>query len=171
VQRSERLLLENLAAYEAFASAVLDYVAKGKENRGTELQQRLTDYAAAILQAYEVTSGRALQAVINNILENLPREVIHAIYKELPAPQQSLLRRPWAINPDCIGAQPKTQALLERGGDWCISMREVMRTLSRANTTLICAHLLSRFFTMPRSTTRLRSSQAASSPCLPSTMT
>jgi hypothetical protein len=71
----------------------LSYVAKGKENRSPELQQRLTDYAAAILQAYEVTSGRALQAAINNILENLPREVIHTIYKELPAQQQSLVRR------------------------------------------------------------------------------
>jgi hypothetical protein len=93
VQRSQRLLLENLAAYEAFAAAVLRYVANGKDNRSPELQQRLTDYAAATLQAYEVTSGRALQAAINNILENLPREVIHTIYKELPAQQQSLVRR------------------------------------------------------------------------------
>jgi hypothetical protein len=42
VQRSQRLLLENLAAYEAFAGAILSYVAKGKENRSPELQQRLT---------------------------------------------------------------------------------------------------------------------------------
>jgi hypothetical protein len=93
VQRSQRLLLENLAAYEAFAEAVLRYVANGKDNRSPELQQRLTDYAAAILQAYEVTSGRALQAAINNVLEGLPREVIRTIYQELPTPQQTLLRR------------------------------------------------------------------------------
>jgi hypothetical protein len=85
--------MESLAAYEAFAAAVLDYVATGKENRGTELQQKVTDYGAAILQAYEVTSGRALQAAINNVLEGLPREVIRTIYQELPTPQQTLLRR------------------------------------------------------------------------------
>jgi hypothetical protein len=93
VQRSQRLLLENLAAYEAFAAAVLRYVANDKEHRNPELQQKVTDYGSAILQAYEVTSGRSLQATINCILEGLPREVVRTVYQELPASQQSVLRR------------------------------------------------------------------------------
>jgi hypothetical protein len=58
--RAQRLCLESLAAYDAFAAQVLEYVTQGKENRSPELQQKVTDYGAAILQAYEVTSGRAL---------------------------------------------------------------------------------------------------------------
>jgi hypothetical protein len=90
--RSALLCLESLQQYDAFSAEILAYVNKG--NRTEEQQQRVTDFAAAILQAYEVTSGRALQLAINNVLEDLPREVIQTVYKELPAPpQQSLLRR------------------------------------------------------------------------------
>jgi hypothetical protein len=46
--RSRHLCLENLAAYDAFSAAILAYVANG--NRGKEHQQKVTDFAAAILR-------------------------------------------------------------------------------------------------------------------------
>jgi hypothetical protein len=84
LQHAFRLCMESLAAYKAFASAVLDYVANGKDTRSPELQQRVTDYGAGVLQAYEVTSARASQAAISNILDGLPREVIRTVYRDLP---------------------------------------------------------------------------------------
>jgi hypothetical protein len=90
--RSALLCMQSLQQYDVFTAEILAYVAKG--NRTEEQQQRVTDFAAAVLQAYELTSGRALQLAINNVLADLPREVVRTVYKELPAPPQpSLLQR------------------------------------------------------------------------------
>jgi hypothetical protein len=66
---------------------------KSTSKKSLILPRRSCDFAAAILQAYEVTSGRALQQAVTNIFGRLARETIRTVYKELPSSQQSLLRR------------------------------------------------------------------------------
>jgi hypothetical protein len=96
LERSGRVALENLQAHDQFCKEIETYVLSGASERSAQHQQRVTDFAAYLLQEYENVSVRAFTKANLNILANLPREVevtrvVHVAAP--PPPKRSWLSR------------------------------------------------------------------------------
>jgi hypothetical protein len=87
--RLSSLILAHQQRHDEFVTDIMAYVTSRK--REPEHQQRVTDYAAFLLRAYEGNSTYALKQAIAYVLQDLPREVIRV--QEKPVPQPSLLKR------------------------------------------------------------------------------
>ena len=60
LERSGRLILENLAAHDEFCKAIEAYVTEHAGDRSEEHQQRVADFAAYLLRVYENTNSQSL---------------------------------------------------------------------------------------------------------------
>lgn len=84
--RIASMCLQSVKAYHPFFAELKAFV--NNEERDPEHQRRVEDFAAFVLEVYEQSSTLVLQMGVKQVLDNLPREVVHTVYLQPP-------RKPW----------------------------------------------------------------------------